>query len=83
MVEFPLGFLVPGGRPPKPKELHLLHGTWRPRRHGARPAPAKDPSEFDPWEMLRLPGLRNRPLDPLEELLAREGIALPDKPKSP
>jgi len=75
-----------GLRGPKAKsaEWHRLRGTYRPDRHGPKPGAAEKP-EDDPWKgALALPGRVNRPLDPLEEILAREGLPLPaaGKPSS-
>jgi hypothetical protein len=92
IVESPFFFgesLMPRGRPPKPKHLHELHGTWRNDRHGPRSAPPESDAE-NPWKaILRLPEgppRGPRELDPLEELLQRDGIEiLPEdrKPKTP
>jgi hypothetical protein len=76
-----------GLRGPKAKsaEYHRLRGTYRRDRHGAKPGAADAEAANDPWRNeLRLPGIVNRPspgsqrsLDPLEEILVREGIPLP------
>lgn len=69
-----------GLRGPKPKgaAYHLLRGNYRASRHGPKPG-AAPPAADDPWESgaLALPGRVNRKLDPLEELLVREGLPLP------
>jgi hypothetical protein len=66
-----------GRRGPKPKgaAYHQLRGTYRPSRHGPKPAPAEGEGAW-PAE-LKLPHLAVRPLDPIEEILQREGLPLP------
>ena len=55
------------GRKPKPTALHLLHGTFRPARHGDRAEaeakflPTRRPS---PWDALKLPDVRRDDDDP-------------------
>jgi hypothetical protein len=86
-----------GLRGPKPRsvEEHIARGSYRRSRHGPKPErslEATDPYTDDwikeAWRLLRLPGGPPRPLslDPIEELLEREGIEVTDedrKPESP
>jgi hypothetical protein len=86
-----------GLRGPKPRsvEEHIARGSYRRSRHGPKPErslEATDPYTDDwikeAWRLLRLPGGPPRPLslDPIAELLEREGIEVTDedrKPKSP
>jgi hypothetical protein len=71
------------GRRPKPTALHLLPGTFRKDRHGSRidaPKPqAVSEAENNVWKaILKLPvgPPRTRPLDPIEELLERDGVEI-------
>jgi hypothetical protein len=63
------------GPPKQSAEWHRLRGTYRPDRHGPPPAPAEGEGAW-PAE-LRMPHLVARPLDPIEEILQREGLPLP------
>ena len=73
-----------GKRGPRPRgaAYHVMVGNYRPSVHGPRPVDiAKAEAEAnDPWKtILRLDYLpRPRPLDPIEELLQREGIEITD-----
>jgi hypothetical protein len=77
-----------GLRGPKPRSVqeHIARGTYRPARHGPRP---QSSDAENPWKtILRLPDgpPASRKLDPIEELLQREGIEIrPEdrRPKSP
>jgi hypothetical protein len=56
---------------------HLARGTWRRDRHGPKPAETAKAREPNPWDLLRLEDMpRPRALDPIEELLQREGIEI-------
>jgi hypothetical protein len=76
-----------GRRGPKPKgaAYHIRHGYYRPSRHGPRPKPVKDQATSDAWAVLRLPiaPAAPRSLDPIEELLQREGIDITDEDRTP
>lgn len=77
-----------GLRGPRPKsvEEHILHGYYRPSRHGPRPAPEKTEEEKrvdEAWALLRLPVPPVRELDPIEELLRRDGIEILPEDRRP
>jgi hypothetical protein len=75
-----------GRRGPKPLGAahHIMRGNYRPSRHGPRPQPVKDQATADAWAALRLPGISPpRPLDPLEELMRREGIEILPEDRKP
>ena len=48
---------MPRGRPPKPRHLHVLHGTYRKDRHGPLDEPGAaglpSPGHLPPWRPLR------------------------------
>ena len=48
---------MPRGRPPKPRHLHVLHGTYRADRHGPVDEPGAaslpPPGHLPPWRPLR------------------------------
>jgi hypothetical protein len=61
-----------------------MRGNYRPSRHVPRPQPATDQATADAWAALRLPGISpTRPLDPIEELLQREGIEITPEDRKP
>jgi hypothetical protein len=75
-----------GRRGPKPLGAahHILRGNYRPSRHGPRPVSAEDQAKLDAWAALRLPiASASRPLDPIEELVKREGIEIKPEDRRP
>jgi hypothetical protein len=75
-----------GRRGPLPKgAAHAIaRGYYRPSRHGPRPSEVAKAAEFNPWDLLRLDRFsRPRPLDPIEELLQREGIEITPEDRRP
>jgi hypothetical protein len=79
-----------GLRGPKPKGAlhHIMRGNYRPSRHGPRPETPKDDDWIKTaWAILResagIPAPEPRPLDPIEELLQRDGIEVTQEDKKP
>jgi hypothetical protein len=77
-----------GKRGPKPMgaAAHIARGTYRRDRHGPKPdtVSPEEQAKRDVWAALRLPGISPaRPLDPIEEVLKREGIEITPEDRKP
>jgi hypothetical protein len=64
---------------------HIARRTYRRDRHGLKPElVAADPDKLATWAAPRLPSVSPpQPLDPIEELMGREGIEILPEDRKP